>query len=296
VSEKSSNWLVGCGIGCGAVVLIIAIIIAIGYFAIKDTVEDFKEVEASTALLEEKYGRILDFCPEPKGTLSSERIEAFLLTRQQMESVRLEMEETLGGISDEIQKVKSDDKRSPNVLKILKKVFGSVSKFALYYKARNEALLATEMGLGEYQYMYVTVFYSYLGKSPGDGPPFPLMEGDDQGIRWQTSGDEERDQEWYEEEVRADRLHRIAQQVRRRFIAFLSNQLEKLNVTYPNSYSSWKEVLKKEISDLESDRNRIPWQDGLPNVIKRTLEPYRERLEESYAPLLNPLEMKPDGY
>jgi hypothetical protein len=42
---------------------------------------------------------------------------------------------------------------------------------------------------------------------------------------------------------------------------------------------------------METDANRIPWEDGLPDVIANSLEPFRERLEQGYSVMCNALEV-----
>lgn len=42
---------------------------------------------------------------------------------------------------------------------------------------------------------------------------------------------------------------------------------------------------------MEADRYRLPWQDGLPEVLEISLSPFRERLEASYSKMTNALEV-----
>jgi len=49
--------------------------------------------------------------------------------------------------------------------------------------------------------------------------------------------------------------------------------------------------LQTEVDRLEADAYRIPWQDGLPQEIVVSLEPYRERIEAGYRPMCNALEV-----
>ena len=58
-----------------------------------------------------------------------------------------------------------------------------------------------------------------------------------------------------------------------------------------NENSSWFTSLSDEIEKIEDDRDRLPWQDGLPDQINDTLEPFRERFENSYSPILNSMEL-----
>jgi hypothetical protein len=52
----------------------------------------------------------------------------------------------------------------------------------------------------------------------------------------------------------------------------------------------WREALSEEVAAMEDEDLRLPWEEGLPAVIEASLEPYRERLSESYSALCNPLE------
>jgi hypothetical protein len=53
----------------------------------------------------------------------------------------------------------------------------------------------------------------------------------------------------------------------------------------------WRETLAAEIEAMEADRIRLPWQDGLPDVLEASLKPFRGRIETSYSKVLNALEM-----
>jgi hypothetical protein len=50
-------------------------------------------------------------------------------------------------------------------------------------------------------------------------------------------------------------------------------------------------ALETEIEAMQTDRNRIPWQDGSPLVITEALAPYRAELDELYCPAMAPLEL-----
>ena len=59
----------------------------------------------------------------------------------------------------------------------------------------------------------------------------------------------------------------------------------------PEISQEWAEALAAELDAMESDRYRLAWQDGLPEVILSSLRPFRARLEDSYSPLLNTIEI-----
>ena len=309
MSSNSSKWLIGCSIGCSILILLIVIVGISGYFFIKDKVEVFKNMETTMESLEDKYGKIRDFCPDPDGAITPERIEAFLAVRDSMIFIRRHIEQTLDTISTEIRirgevkqptdtlyESKSEKKSSWQVLKIIRKGIGAMPKLAEFYMIRNRALLDAEMGLGEYYYIYVLAYYSWLGKSPSDGPAFQLM-GENKYYKydWHKRDEIENKDNWDDEHIREERRYRIIKRINRMFLPMLRCQLEELTKRSSSEYQkSWKKALEFEITALESDRDRLPWQDGLPKVLTASLNPFRERLEASYSEMLNPVEINPN--
>jgi hypothetical protein len=55
---------------------------------------------------------------------------------------------------------------------------------------------------------------------------------------------------------------------------------------------AWRIALESELAALHADRWRLPWADGLPAPLARSLDRYRSRIESTYRPLCNPLEIE----
>jgi len=296
--SNTSKWLMGCGIGCGVVILLIILVITGGYFLVKNNIQHFKEIEESAEILEEKYGRAKDFCPDANGAIKPGRLEVFLSVRDSMVWIRKEMEQSIEKITADIQRVDNKEKPFWSVLGIIRKGFGAIPQIAKYYTNRNEALIDTGMGLGEYYYIYVLAYYCWLEKSPGDGPDFQLMGGDNRRYRYRWhSGDWEEDnnenkRDHNVEDVKEQRRYRAIRSIRRIFLPMLRCQLEELNKGSSTGYrKSWRKTLETEIEALKENHERLPWQDELPDVIAASLEPYRGRLEAGYSEMLNPVEL-----
>ncbi len=299
MSSTTSKWLIGCGIGCGVVILLIIIVIGVGYVLIRDTVDDFKEAETSMEVLTEMHGRVEDFTPEMDGNIPTYRIDAFLAVRDSLDWLREEMVNSITKITDDIEDVKDSEKPFWRVLGIIRKGFGAIPQMAEYYTSRNYALLNNEMGLGEYYYLYTIVYYAWLERSPGDGPDFRIMGDDEryQGIRWDEdeSEDEEGDWERNKEDVREERKYRLTRKVRKMVLPMMRRQLELVEDAPTSQYSrAWRLALENEIEAMRDDRDRMPWQDGLPEVMESNLRRYREQLLASYNETLNPLELSPE--
>jgi len=157
-----------------------------------------------------------------------------------------------------------------------------VPQVAEFLKVRNQSLLDAGMGLGEYYYIYIYAYYLWLNKPMLDGLPFQIRGGD-RGFNLQDWDDED-----------SQEIRRIIQirRLQRLILPLLRNQYEKLQARGAESrLEKWREVLETEIKVLESDRFRMPWQDGLPEVIESSLKPFHQRLEEGYSRLLNSLEI-----
>ncbi len=281
-ASTTKKWLIGCGIGCGVIIIIVVILIASGYFFIKNIVDEFKDTEAMTKVLTDRFGRIPDFCPNPEGTIHPERIEAFLSARDAFAPARERISRSMEALS---QKKDMDDievGKPKSVFTMVRLGFGIIPQAAEFIKMRNEALLEARMGLGEYYYIYTVAYYSWLGKSPEDGPGFQIVgpEEDEDFVTWEQEDSEEM------------RRERMLRRLNRMLLPMLRNQLNKLKAEEDTSApGDWQQKLEGEIQALEEDRERLVWQDGLPSVIEASLRPYRDRLEASYNPLTNPLEM-----
>jgi hypothetical protein len=280
--STTKKWLIGCGIGCSVILLIVVILIASGYFFIKNIVDEFKDTEAMTEVLTERFGRIPDFCPDPEGSIRPERIEAFLSARDAFAPAREKVARSMEALS---QKKDMDDievGKPKSVFTMVRLGFGIIPQTAEFIRTRNEALLEAGMGLGEYYYIYAVAYYSWLGKSPEDGPGFQIV-GPDEDEDFVT---------WEREDSKEMHRERMLRRLNRMLLPMLHNQLDKLKTEEETGTSvDWQQKLEREIEALEEDRERILWQDGFPEVIEASLRPYRDRLEASYNPLTNPLEM-----
>ncbi len=296
MSNNTSKWLTGCGIGCAVIIAIVVLIILVSYMFIKNTVNEFQETETSTDLVEERFGCARDFCPHADGKIEAERMDAFLAVRDSIAGVSTELETTLLTIAGEIEKAENKEIKPFNmVMKIIGKGIKAIPLMVEFYKVRNYALLDADMGLGEYYYIYILVYYSYLEKSPEDGPDFQLVGDNIDGNHGWPYDDSDEDIDNYKKRIKEERRERIVRKINRLFRSMLSNQLEELEKD--NSMSrrrSLKKEIEYEIQALKEDRERIPWQDGLPDFIRESFEPFKLRLNKSYNEMVNAVELNPN--
>ena len=232
----------------------------------------------------ERYGEIKDFCPDPGGAIGPERVEAFLSVRNSMEPSKEKLENSVIILSDEERASQFKEKPSPGVLTKIKTGFEIIPLIAEFYTRRNQALLDAEMGLGEYYFIYAVSYYSWLGKSPGDGLEYNLWREYDEkrGVYWRRRVSENLEEQ----------QHDVLKQLHRQILPMLKNQLAKLTRNDVSPIRDpWRESVAAEIEAMEANRFRLLWQDGLPDILEVSLKPFRGRLEVSYSKVLNTLEM-----
>jgi len=244
------QWIMGCGIGCLAVVVVLVIAGGVMVSKVKDTVAEFEDVGETQAELSRLYGDIEDYTPPADGGISADRVETFLRVQEQIHGPSLELAAALvsvrsleeGGFS--LSKIKSAFQG-----------LGSLGTGAgRYISTRNEALLEHEMGFGEFTYLSSLVYYGWLGKSL-----VLSIDGGDDG----------------------DEIRRWAR-VSKMFKGLLLRQRDAArDAGDPGGIVS---ALEFQLSELALDDEWVPWvEGGLPASTEDSLAPYRERFEALYA-------------
>jgi hypothetical protein len=298
MSKKTSGWVIGCGIAAGVVILIVAVIVGGGYFFVREIVDEVGELKVSSEKLTEAYGRMEDFCPPPEGHLLAERIETFLDIRRSSAPAREELGSAFKSVSRQIKQVEEDNEEGSffDVLKIIGDGAGILPGMFKYLKARNNAMFDCGMGRGEYAYLYIVVYYSWLGYSPADGPPFKIQGGQDRnrGFGWEIDDHESGGHDQSPEEIERRRRLEVIRLARKIALPILRNQLNALAELPENEiHAQWRQQLETELRFLEDEPARLPWAEGVPTVIRESLEPFRDELERSYDPQINVLELMP---
>jgi hypothetical protein len=257
-------------------VLLLIGLVGAGYWGVKRLAQRAEQLGQGMQEISERHGRVVDFTPEADGRIPHERIDAFLEVREITAPERASLSESLASLSETGNTASAT--QPGKVLQVMGSGFGLVPRMMSYISARNQALLSVEMGLGEYLYIYSLAYYSWLGKSPQDGPPDEVMTMNSR--RWREDGDpgHGRDQT------------RVI--LNRQLLQILRNQLEAAESDpRVDQLASWTEELATEIEAMESDPSRLPWVDGLPEVLATSFAPYRERLEQSYCAVCNLIEI-----
>jgi hypothetical protein len=239
-----------------------------GYLAVRSQFQSFSDAADRVEELENRYGSLESFQPAADGRISQERIEAFLSVRDKMAKIRAELEAKMGDLAEQIDHLERQSESGWRILGLVREGFEVIPELGRFHAVRADALLSSEMGMGEYCYLYVLSYYVWLGNSPSDGPSIQSERGGGSNgdyVRW----------------------------IRKTTLLMLKNQLRALKEADRSDLDSWRSQLESEIEALESDQNRIPWEDGLPSQMEASLEAFRQKLQGSYSKATNPLELGP---
>jgi hypothetical protein len=273
---SKNKWLLGLGIGCGALVIIVIVVFVGGYFLIKNMTLGFKESESKLSELTARYGRVEDYRPDPAGAIGPDRLEIFLKARDMAAPSRRKLEVSFEQLT-----------RDGKSFAAIRRGLGLIPLVADYFKARSQSLLDAGMGMGEYYFIYVVVYESWLKKPLEDGPGVRITEGG--GFRMDWDGEDTKE---FQKDFALRRVRQFMLPILRNQLAQLASGGETGDMrTGREAAIPWREKLASEIAALEADAHRLPWQAGLPEVLETSLRPFRERLEASYSPMINLFEI-----
>jgi hypothetical protein len=280
MSSTGQKWLYGCGISCGVIVLLSVLILGGCFLFLKNATESFEGIETSMDAVTEQYGEIGDYVPPADGVLSDERLEAFLSVRSMMASSREDLGGSITVLADGAGQLEEGSWKDK--LLMLRSGMSMIPQLINYFGDFSEALLASGMGQGEYYYIYAVTYYSWLGFSPGDGPPFKLS--DDDNVTISSTNDTE--------DIRQGRDEQLRRYLNRTLLPMLDGQLNQLDAAPAETVDpAWRELLAEEVAALDHDSLRLPWQDGLPEQLEVVLEPFHDRLVDSYDEMCNSVEI-----
>ncbi len=211
--------------------------------------------------LDDAYGDQCSYTPPADGVVNSDRIETFLRVRRSLGD-SCDLVDRRAAAMRELEELDHD----PNIprTEILKLAgrattgaFGLGPALGALFEARNSALLAEGMGLGEYTYIYVTAYHERLIDF---GPRTGILDGSP---------------------------------VNRRIHGCLEGMLiRQLEVALGSAADpAMTSALENELALLAADPSRMPWQDGVPTVIQNAFAPYRAELDGTFCAGATELEL-----
>jgi len=247
VEEKTTGCLKQTAIGCGVLIIIA---VAFPLVMAMKMMGPFNRAVDSRHAMEEVFGPQESYIPPASGAPSTDRIEVFLEVRRTLREPCAD----LSVAERQVQKLESfDDQDEVDRLEVLKQAFSTTKSMmgvgpviGRLYEIRNQSLLDAGMGLGEFTYIFTVAYRDQML----DPPEADQLFGPTPTNR----------------------------RVRKALLSMLESQLTVLRSE--GGGEAEIAALEAEISAMQADRNRIPWQDE-----------YRAELDELYCPAMAPLEL-----
>jgi hypothetical protein len=224
-----------------------------------------RAAESYDALTAE-LGPVEDYVPPAGGVPGADRLEVFVRAREAVAPERRALDELAAAFPPPELEVEHGS--TLDRIRAGAAAAGElIDRMGSYLEARDRALLEQGMGPGEYVFLYTLTYHSWLGHAPGEGPAAGARAGIDV----------------YEDD---DPLFGEAA-VRRRYRRYVLGMLERR----AEKAGPGGTALREEIHRMELDPARVLWSDGLPAPVAGALEPWRERLESTWSPSANRLEL-----
>jgi hypothetical protein len=272
MSNTTTKVLAGCGVGCLLFTVALVGLGWMGYRWARTAAEVVEAAERAEIQLEAEYGLIGEFTPPVDGRIPTARMDVFLAVRESMTTQRVALVEAVtalaptdgeGGTVGGFRAARAGINMAPRALE--------------FARVRNEGLLEAGMGPGEYAWIYWLTYNAWLGHPVGESLLHDIME-----VRSESHGSVQMHFDGMDTE-------RVTRRFRRDVVSMLRNLDEAL--TEESAGTELAELVAVELATIETDSARFPWEDGLPEAFAVGLDPYRERLEETYSPATNPFEL-----
>lgn len=179
MAGTARKWLLGCGLGCGGLLLLaIGGPVVLGLFLMPPLDRAIDAQKDLAAQLGER-----DSYVPPAGPVAADRLDAFLAVRRAVMPHCAPFEEFARDMG-RMDEIGEQDKRpgGGEILKAVTSVTGSVlglvGDIGKLNEARNRALLEQRMGLGEYTWIYMLAYHAWLGHPVPDRADGDDGEGD----------------------------------------------------------------------------------------------------------------------
>jgi hypothetical protein len=232
----------------------LAFFLVAGIYYLVDQTRETKQLEQA---LIDRYGWAGEYTPPIDGSIGLEQVEKFMRVRIALQPNCLDFQSIFDDLigleaietNQELPLSKKFDKGIGGALS----VFRSPSKFLEFQDTRNRTLLAEGMGLGEYIYLYVTVYGEQLANESDS-----VYSGMDEAY--------------------------ISTRARDEFVQILGNQLTALEAAGSEaSNASLADELRGEIDALKNGLHASPWPNGPAGMTRKSLSSYQEQLESLYC-------------
>jgi hypothetical protein len=231
--------------------------------------KDFARSSRTEAEIDRTFPSADTFTPPLDGSIQADRLRAFLAVRRRLAPLGARLTQHRRGMQRMEVYKKEDDVRAKEFIvdvgAAMRGFAPLLRDLAAYVEQRNAALLENRMGLGEYTWLYVVCYVGELGERPSKVIP---------------NGSKP--------DLFQERVYPQLREMIRRRVELAESAMKKK--AHDDGESADIQAWRDELEALQTDDKRLPFQDGLPMGLKRSLAPLRAEL----AALSCPASAEPD--
>jgi len=251
---RHPGWLKIGGTGCAAVLGFVVVAVAA---ILTVTFRGYQREAAALGDIDARFGAHDSYRLPSDGAVPADRLARFIAVRRALMPRCAEITEWTGAFRSVGTAAASD---APDVARVFRQAGDAITRvprlgiiFGAYLNDRNQALLGQGMGIGEYSWCYVVGYLAFLRQ-----PPMRLLAASSQA------------------KVLDDRVYPETANV-------IARHIEATGLTG----GPWVE----ELARLRANRARVPFADGLPPELVRSLEPSRAALAAAACPAATELDL-----
>ena len=219
-------------------------------------IQQSKQLESQ---LVEQYGWAPLYTAPADGIIEADRVERFIRVREAVQANCTTFQKIMDDVIG-LEKLESDPdisagEKTSRGFETVVSMLSAAPSFLEFMDARNSALLAEEMGLGEYIYIYLAAYGEQLARE-AEGPYASQEEA------------------------------YLSPRARKEYVQMLGNQLTALregNRDQDAAVMNLEADLVAEMAALEDDPDHSPWPLGPPAVTRASLAPYSDQISALYC-------------
>jgi hypothetical protein len=230
---------------------------------------NFARSSRTEAEIDRTFSSADTFTPPLDGTIRADRLTAFLAIRRSLAPLGARLTEHRRRMQRMEDYKKEDEVRAREFIvdvgAAMRGFAPMLRDMAAYVEKRNALLLENRMGLGEYTWLYVVCYVGELGERPSK-----VIPNASKPDLFQT------------------RVYPQLREMIRRRVELAETAMKETgrDDDAPADIQAWRD----ELEALQADDSRLPFQDGLPTGLRRSLAPLRAEV----AALSCPASAEPD--
>jgi hypothetical protein len=271
MADSGKKWLLGCGLGCAGLIVLLVLVIGGGALFFKDSIDGWREASKAQAAMAQAQRELGDFTPAWDGALATGSIESFLAVQASTAGAATEL---VAGFEQLHDRLTGTSGKLGRVWTTMREGAQIGPRLAHYVRDRTTALLEQGMSPSEYLYLHSLIYHCWLGLDPAAGADQVAAMLDEDGVSFRMTVGEGSGRQFESRELAAQLLHNLHEQHRQ----WLRAMLREAPSVVGTSQRQWLDTVQAELARFERGTAAVPWTESFPPSWEAVLASYRSSL------------------